>query len=146
MSIFTGHHTTLTKSQIDTCSGRMVQTCKANKVAYLLVMGLHGIQVSLEMAKGILAGVQLLLHACQLGLQSCLPGACTGMCLYTLHAGMSHLDSQQLEWCWSPRLGQHIQYYCACAQVKSKQQQSLVIRVRCMQASQLMPRAAEQLL
>ena len=65
---------------------------QSQKVAYLLVMGLHGIQVSLKITEGILAGVQLLLHACQLGLQSCLPGAFTGMCLYTLHAGMSHLD------------------------------------------------------
>ena len=119
---------------------------QSKELAYLLVMGLHGIQVSLKITKGILAGVQLLVHACQLGLQSCLPGAFTGMCLYTLHAGMSHLDSQQLEWCWSPRLGQQTQYYCACTQVQGKQQQSLVIRVRCMQASQLMPRAAEQLL
>ncbi len=69
---------------------------QSKKVAYLLVMGLHGIQVSLEITEGILAGVQLLLHACQLGLQSCLPGAFTGMCLYRLHAGMSHLDRYNL--------------------------------------------------
>jgi len=64
---------------------------QSTKIAYLLMMGLHGSQISLKVMKSILAGVQLLLHACQLGPQSCLPGAFTGMSLYRLH--VSHEPS-----------------------------------------------------
>ena len=84
--------TTLTKSQNGQLQCKDGKDVQSTKVADLLVMGLHGSQVSLKVMKSILAGVQLLVHACQLGLQSCLPGAFTGMCLYRLHTSTSHLD------------------------------------------------------
>ncbi len=84
------HQTTLTKKQNRHLQYKDGEDVQSTKVAYLLVMGLHGSQVSLKVMKSILAGVQLLLHACQLGLQSCLPGAFTGMSLCRLHAVTRH--------------------------------------------------------